>query len=290
MAEVLDINGPLVLARLPGVVNGEQVSLGKQRLMGEVLGREDDRAVIQVYESTEMLRPGDPVKPLGYPLSVELGPGLLGQIFDGVQRPLEVIARQSGDQIPRGLAVPALDREKTWHFTPNGELKAGQRLDAGTCLGEVQETETIRHRILVPPDASGELVELAGEGDYRVTEAAARCRSTGGGIKELAFYHRWPVRRARPYLARDHAVEPLLTGQRILDTFFPLLKGGRAAVPGPFGAGKTMVQQQIARWANADIVLYVGCGERGNELVDILESFPELIDPRSGRSLMERTL
>lgn len=289
MADVIEINGPLVVAHLPGASIGEQVKVGELGLMGDVIGREGENATIQVYESTEMVRPGDEVLLMGYPLSVELGPGLLGNIFDGVQRPLEKISDQAGDHIPRGLQVPALDRDQTWSFTPNDELKAGMQLSGGEILGTLAETRIISHRILVPPDSSGELLELAAAGEYRITDTVARLR-TLKGLEELRFFHRWPVRKPRPYRKRDDAVEPLLTGQRILDTFFPLLKGGKGAVPGPFGAGKTMVQQQIARWSNADIVIYVGCGERGNELVDILETFPELQDPHSGHSLMERTL
>ncbi len=288
--QVLEVNGPLVLAHLPGAPNGEQVRVGEMGLMGEIIALEGDTALIQVYESTEMLRPGEPVTDLGHPFSVELGPGLLGGIFDGVQRPLTSIMEQSGDQIPRGLEVPALDRDRVWHFIPDAQLKAGEQIRPGMHLGSVQETETIKHHIMVPPDCSGELQELMSEGDYKVTDTIARVRLPLDAIRELSLFHRWPVKIPRPYLQRNDAVAPLLTGQRILDTFFPLLKGGKAAIPGPFGAGKTMVQQQIARWSNADIVIYVGCGERGNELVDILESFPQLTDPHTNRSLMERTL
>ncbi|WP_456372867.1 V-type ATP synthase subunit A [Thiolapillus sp.] len=287
---VTQINGPLVQAHLPGVANGEQVRVGEMQLTGEVIGLEGEFALIQVYESTQMLRPGEEVTPLGYPLSAELGPGLLGGIFDGVQRPLRAIMEQAGEHIPRGLELPALDREQRWEFTPADQLRAGQEIHGGMVLGQVQETEAVQHRILVPPDVKGELLELAGAGNYRLEETIARVRTPLKGIRELSLLQRWPVRRPRPYTRRDDGIAPLLTGQRILDTFFPLLKGGKGAIPGPFGAGKTMLQQQIARWTNADIVIYVGCGERGNELVDILESFPELTDPYSGRSLMERTL
>lgn len=289
MANVLSINGPLVVAELPGVANGDQVRLGTMGLLGEVIERDGLTAMIQVYESTESLRVGEEVEALGHPLSVELGPGLLGKIFDGVQRPLQELYRQGGDQIARGVHASALDRSQRWQFEP-AELKPGVNIAAGAILGTVPETQSVRHRILVPPDVDGELLELASVGEYGVDDVVARIRDRNQREIELRLYHRWPVRRPRPYRQRDHAVAPLLTGQRVLDTFFPLLKGGKAAVPGPFGAGKTMVQQQIARWANADIVIYVGCGERGNELVDVLESFPKLQDPFSGRSLMERTL
>lgn len=287
---VIEINGPLVRARLPGIANGEQVRLGELGLTGEVIGLDGDRALIQVYESTQMLRPGASVLPLGYPLSADLGPGLLGGIFDGIQRPLEHLMSVAGDHITRGLDVTALDREKRWPFVPNADLKAGQEIRGGMILGTVQETVSTEHRILVPPDIKGELLELVGAGDHDLRQVIARVHTPLNGIQQLKLFHRWPVRIPRPYTKRDDGVSPLLTGQRILDTFFPLLKGGKGAIPGPFGAGKTMLQQQIARWTNADIVIYVGCGERGNELVDILESFPNLTDPYSGRSLMERTL
>ena len=290
MGKILEINGPIVTAHMPGIANGTQVRVGKASLMGEIIGLQEENALIQVYETTAMVRPGEEVISLEQPLSVELGPGLLGGIFDGVQRPLTTIREQAGDHIPRGLESPALDREKQWHFVPNEELKAGQQITGGCRLGSVQETESIVHHILVPPDVQGELLELLPEGDYVVTDAIAHLHTPMGEQMPLTMFHRWPVRKPRPYMRRDDAVAPLLTGQRILDTFFPLLKGGKGAVPGPFGAGKTMVQQQIARWSNADIVIYVGCGERGNELVDILETFPQLTDPNSGRSLMERTL
>ncbi len=290
MGKIIEINGPIVRVELPGVSNGEQVRVGHLGLVGEVIGLEGNEAIVQVYESTESLMPGGHAEPLGHPLSVELGPGLLGQIFDGVQRPLPVIFAQSGDYIARGLNIPPLDRKAAWAFKPSKKLKIGDQVQGGEVLGKVEETKTIAHRILVPPEVFGELLELVQSGTYGIERVIAKLKQANGSVIELKMYHRWPVRSPRPYKQRDHAVAPLLTGQRILDTFFPLLKGGKAAVPGPFGAGKTMVQQQIARWSNADIVIYVGCGERGNELVDVLESFPELIDPHTGRSLMERTL
>lgn len=288
--EIIEINGPLITVHLAGVCNGEQVRVGQLGLMGEVIRLHREQATIQVYESTESLRPGEPVTALGHPLAVELGPGLMGQIFDGVQRPLNRIFAEYGDFISRGLTIEALDRQKTWPFEPNNRLPLGTFVKGGHWLGKVVETPTVAHRILVPPACEGELVELAHAGDYTVETVIAKVKQDNGAIRELRLFHRWPVRTPRPYQTRDHAAIPLLTGQRILDTFFPVLKGGKAAVPGPFGAGKTMLQQQIARWANADIVIYVGCGERGNELVDILESFPELTDPRTQRPLMERTL
>jgi len=288
--EILSINGPIITAQLPGAHNGEQVRVGHLNLMGEVIRLEGAQATIQVYESTESLRPGEIVEGLGHPLSVELGPGLLGQIFDGVQRPLSKILANSGEYIARGLTVDPLARDALWSFISNNRLSLGTYVTPGLVLGKVQETPSITHPILVPPHCQGELIELAHTGEYTVEQVIAKVKPTQGEILAVQMYHRWPIRISRPYQNRDHAVVPLLTGQRILDTFFPLLKGGKAAVPGPFGAGKTMLQHQIARWSNADIVIYVGCGERGNELVDILETFPHLIDPHSGRSLMERTL
>ncbi|MEJ2322555.1 MAG: hypothetical protein P8Z31_09560, partial [Gammaproteobacteria bacterium] len=287
---ILEINGPLVTARLPHALTGEQVSIGELGLTGEVLGRRGENAILQAYESTENLRPGDGVQPLGHPLSVELGPGLLGRIFDGVQRPLADIARLYGDTIPRGVGIPPLDREASWSFSPRPGLAVGERIGGSDSLGEVPETASIVHHILMPPQIAGELVWIAPAGDYGVDDTIARVRDASGKEHDLRLFHRWPVREPRPYKRRDHAVEPLVCGQRILDLFFPVLKGGKAAIPGPFGAGKTILQHQIARWSDADIVIYVGCGERGNELVDVLDSFPGLTDPHTGRSLMERTL
>jgi len=283
------INGPLVQAEISEACIGEQVQIGKLKLMGEVIGREGKMALIQVYENTESLTPGEPVEALGHPLSVELGPGLIGQIFDGVQRPLQHLVEMSGDYIARGVNVKSLNHTKTWDFTPNHKLIVGEIIQAGTCLGQVPETPSIMHHILVPPDQYGNLSWLAEEGSYTLDDPIAKIKTKQKEI-ELFLSHKWPVRTARPFKERDNAIFPLITGQRIFDTFFPLLKGGKAAIPGPFGAGKTMVQQQIARWSNADIVIYVGCGERGNELVDVLETFPQIIDPHSNRSLMERTI
>jgi V/A-type H+-transporting ATPase subunit A len=290
VGEIIGINGPIVTVRLPSVRNSEQVRIGHLNLMGEVIALEGELATVQVYESTESLKPTEKVYAQGYPLSVELGPGLMGQIFDGVQRPLTTMFQETGDYIGRGLDILPLSREKQWGFEPNSKLALGSHIQAGTVLGKVQETNTITHYILVPPDCQGELIDFVHAGNYRIEEIIAKIKLASNEIRELSLFHRWPVRIPRPYKDRDHAVHPLLTGQRILDTFFPLLKGGKGAVPGPFGAGKTMLQHQIARWSNTDIVVYVGCGERGNELVDILESFPKLIDPHTGRSLMERTL
>nr|MCU0898433.1 V-type ATP synthase subunit A [Burkholderiales bacterium] len=290
MAEILEVNGPILTVRLPEALIGEQVRVGAMGLLGEVIGRDGQDATVQVYEATDGIRPGEEVEALGHPLSVELGPGLLGQIFDGVQRPLDAIEALSGDRMERGLAVPALDREKQWSFTPRAGLEIGAEVGGGMVLGTVPETPTIEHKILVPPNVAGKLVDFAPAGEYAVEETIARVEDRSGKVHKLQLFHRWPVRIPRPHLRRDPATEPLLTGQRILDTFFPMVKGGKAAIPGPFGAGKTVLQHQIARWSNARIVIYVGCGERGNELVDVLESMPKLTDPHTGRPLMERTL
>ena len=290
MGRVVEINGPLVTIELADVRTGEEVHVGSMNLSGEVIGRNGARALVQVYEPTESLRPGEPVTALGHPLSVELGPGLLGGIFDGVQRPLLEFARQRGDFVPRGVHIPPLDRSRLWRFEPAPDLAAGAAIRSGAVLGSVQETQAVVHRILAPPGVDGRLLDVIPASEITVDGVVARVESEHGTVHELKLFHRWPVRTPRPYLRRDEGLAPLLTGQRILDTFFPLVKGGRAAIPGPFGAGKTMVQQQIARWSDADIVIFVGCGERGNELVDILESFPKLTDPHTGRSLMERTL
>ncbi|WP_428609665.1 V-type ATP synthase subunit A [Sedimenticola sp.] len=285
-----EVNGPILRIRIPGICNGEQVKIGKLGLYGEVIALKGETAVVQCYESTEGVCPGEPVVSLGKPLSVELGPGLLGSIFDGVQRPLDKVLLASGDHIGRGIQLPALDRDRHWHFTPEPEIQASARLSPGQLIGRVQESAIIQHRILVPPHWAGELLELAPEGDYRLDDPIGRLKLDDGRTRKLMLYQHWPVRTPRPYLRRDHGLMPLVTGQRILDTFFPLLKGGKGAIPGPFGAGKTVLQQQIARWADADIVIYVGCGERGNELVDVLKTFPQLQDPYSGHKLMERTL
>ncbi|MDD3529986.1 MAG: V-type ATP synthase subunit A [Gallionellaceae bacterium] len=290
MARIIEINGPLVRLELPGALLGEQVRVGALGLSGEVIAREGDTALAQLYEDSTGLAPGEPAEGLGHPLSVELGPGLLGGIFDGVQRPLEAIWQASGDRIARGVQIPALTRDRRWDFTPAADRLPGMVLNGGDILGTVPETASIEHRILVPPDVAGELLELAPAGDYDVDATLARIRMRDGTLRKLSLCQRWPVRRPRPFRRRNHAGEPLITGQRILDTFYPLLKGGKAAIPGPFGAGKTMLQHQIARWCNAEIVIYVGCGERGNELTDVLESLPKLTDPHSGRPLMERTL
>jgi len=291
--KLIHINGPLIQAELSQACIGEQVRIGKLNLMGEVIGREGKIALIQVYENTESLIPGEKVTALGHPLSVELGPGLIGQIYDGVQRPLNKLVETSGDYIPRGKNISALNHDKQWNFIPDTTTSVGDIVTGGISLGTVAETELITHQILVPPDVTGKLLWMAETGSYTLDNPIATVSSKNKEKdieKQLYLSHHWPVRTPRPFRSRDSAIAPLITGQRIFDTFFPLLKGGKAAIPGPFGAGKTMIQQQIARWSDADIVIYVGCGERGNELVDVLETFPKIIDPNSKRSLMERTI
>jgi V/A-type H+-transporting ATPase subunit A len=282
------INGPVVRARGSRQTSMlELVEVGEDHLVGEVIGLEGDAITIQVYEETSGMRPGAPVYGTGMPLSVELGPGLLGSIFDGVQRPLPVMEQISGTFIGRGMNLAPLDRQTRWHFTPR--LQAGDTAHGGAILGAVPETEAVEHRVMVPPDLEGELSWVAPEGEYTIEEPVARL-STEHGEREVTMVQHWPVRRPRPYRSRQGHAEPLVTGQRVLDTFFPLAKGGAAVIPGGFGAGKTVTQHSIAKWSDARVVIYIGCGERGNEMTEVLQEFPELIDPRSSRPLMERTV
>jgi V/A-type H+-transporting ATPase subunit A len=285
--QVVSVSGPLVVARLPSAVMGGQVEVGAEHLVGEVIRVNGDLATLQMYEWTELLRPGDPARSFGNLLSVELGPGLLGRVFDGIQRPLELLRQREGVRIHRGATLPALARERSWAFVP--KLKVASRVHGGAVLGTVQETLSLEHRVLVPPAVDGELIELAAAGEYQVGHVVARVRN-GERIHELSLFHRWPVRRSRPAGERFMPHVPLLTGQRVLDTLFPVAKGGTAAVPGPFGAGKTIVQHQLARWCDANIIIFVGCGERGNEMLDVLEQFARLLDPRSNRPLLERSI
>lgn len=266
----------------------EVVEVGGERLIGEVIELAGDAATIQVYEDTESIRPGDPVVGQGAPLSVEIGPGLIGQIFDGIQRPLSALRQVQGSFISRGLAVTPLDRERIWSFTPS--LQVGTALQGGEVMGTVPETPALEHRVLVPPLVQGTLAYLAPPGDYTLTDTIARVRTPKGNEVSLYLWHRWPVRRVRPYRQRLLPTEPLLTGQRVVDTLFPLAKGGTAAIPGGFGTGKTITQQQLSKWCAADLIVYVGCGERGNEITGILAELPRLQDPRSGHALIERTL
>ena len=284
---ITKVAGPLVIAKDMRDANMfDVVRVSEQELIGEIIEMHGDRASIQVYEETSGLGPGEKVVSTGAPLSVELGPGLIGTIYDGIQRPLEEIMKRIGTNLQRGIDVPSLDREKKWKFTPR--VAVGDTVQAGDVLGVVQETTVVEHRVMVPNGMSG-TVEWIGDGEYTVTETVAKLR-TGDQTADVTLMQKWPVRVGRPYKKKLSPDIPLVTGQRVIDTLFPIAKGGVAAVPGPFGSGKTVVQHQLAKWAAADIVVYIGCGERGNEMTDVLGEFPELKDPRTGSSLMERTV
>ncbi|SEW05588.1 ATP synthase subunit A [Thermococcus thioreducens] len=289
MGRIIRVTGPLVVADgMKGSKMYEVVRVGEMGLIGEIIRLEGDKAVIQVYEETAGIRPGEPVEGTGASLSVELGPGLLTAMYDGIQRPLNVLRELSGDFIARGLTAPALPRDKKWHFTP--KVKVGDKVTGGDILGLVPETSIIEHRILVPPWVEGEIIEIAEEGDYTIEEVIAKVKKPDGSIEELKMYHKWPVRVKRPYKRKLPPEVPLITGQRTIDTFFSQAKGGTAAIPGPFGSGKTVTQHQLAKWSDAQVVVYIGCGERGNEMTDVLEEFPKLKDPKTGKPLMERTV
>ena len=282
------VAGPLVIAKGMRDANMfDVVRVSEKRLIGEIIEMHGDEASIQVYEETSGLAPGSPVESTGEPMSVELGPGLIGSIYDGIQRPLDDIMKISGNNLERGVEVPSLKRELKWEFTP--QAKVGDNVVAGDVLGTVQETEIVTHKILVPPGFLGTVKDIRG-GKYTVTETVAVLETPDGREVPLQLMQRWPVRRGRPYQKKLSPQMPLVTGQRVIDTFFPIAKGGVAAVPGPFGSGKTVVQHQLAKWAEADIVVYIGCGERGNEMTDVLNEFPELKDPKTGYSLMKRTV
>ena len=285
---ITKVAGPLVIAEGMREANMfDVVRVSEQRLIGEIIEMHGDRASIQVYEETSGLGPGETVESTGIPLSVELGPGLIGSIFDGIQRPLEEIMRVSGTNLRRGVDVPSLDRTKRWHFVP--EKAVGDEVRAGDVLGAVQETAVVSHKIMVPNGVIGTVQTIA-EGDYTIEDTAAVIASVNGGEVPVRLMQTWPVRVGRPYKRKLSPDILLTTGQPVIDTLFPLAKGGVAAVPGPFGSGKTVVQHQLAKWAAADIIVYIGCGERGNEMTDVLNEFPELKDPRTGNSLMERTV
>ncbi|HMM30213.1 MAG TPA: V-type ATP synthase subunit A [Clostridia bacterium] len=282
------VAGPLVVAEGMRDANMfDVVRVAKSRLIGEIIEIRGDRASIQVYEETSGLRPGEPVESTGVPMSAELGPGLIQSIYDGIQRPLDVIRARSGDRLARGVEVPSLSRTKKWHFVPS--VFPGAQVVGGDVLGTVQETDIVIHKIMVPPGVQGTVKELS-EGEFTVEDSIGTLISDKGQEVPLSLMQRWPVRRGRPYGRKLSPSEPLVTGQRVIDTLFPLSKGGTAAVPGPFGSGKTVVQHQLAKWADADIIVYIGCGERGNEMTDVLNEFPELKDPKTGKSLMERTV
>ena len=281
------VAGPLVIAEGMRDANMyDVVRVSNQRLIGEIIEMHGDEASVQVYEETSGLGPGEPVESTDAPLSVELGPGLITSIYDGIQRPLDDIMKVSGTNLKRGVEVPSLKREIKWNFEPT--VKAGDEVEAGDIIGTVQETIVVNHKIMVPYGIKGKVKEIKA-GEFTVEEVVAVIE-TENGDKELTMMKKWPVRRGRPYLKKLPPEMPLVTGQRVVDTFFPIAKGGVAAVPGTFGSGKTVIQHQLAKWADADIVVYIGCGERGNEMTDVLNEFPELKDPKTGQSLMERTV
>lgn len=285
---IAKITGPLVVAdKMRGCEMYEVIKVGEEGLLGETIRLDGDSAYVQVYEDTTGLKPGEPVIRTKAPLSVELGPGILKNFYDGVQRPLKDIKEKVGDYVERGVSVDALDRAKKWKFTPVPTAEEGKEIVDGAILGEVQESKVITHKILVPPGVHGKLVELK-EGDFTVQDTIARVQ-TEGEDAGLKLMQTWPVRKGRPYKEKLDPEVPLLTGQRINDTFFPIAKGGTGAIPGGFGTGKTVMQHQLARWADSQVIVYIGCGERGNEMTEVLEDFPKLIDPYSGETLMERS-
>ena len=286
---IYGINGPVVyLKGNTGFKMSEMVYVGKERLVGEVIALTKDTTTVQVFEETTGLKPGETVTASGDALSVTLGPGILNNIFDGIERPLSEIAKQSGKYISRGLTVDSLDTEKKWdvHVT----VSEGEELMGGAIIAETQETRSIVHKSMVPPDVNGTVIWAAKDGKYTILDPIVKLKLEDGTEKEITLAQKWPIRVPRPTLKRYPASVPLITGQRILDTMFPIAKGGTAAIPGGFGTGKTMTQHQIAKWSDADIIIYIGCGERGNEMTDVLNEFPELKDPKTGQSLMERTV
>ncbi len=282
------VSGPLVIASGMKDANMyDVVHVSELNLIGEIIEMHDDRASIQVYEETSGLGPGEPVVSTEFPLSVELGPGLIGSIYDGIQRPLDEIMKQIGTNLNRGVSVPALSREKIWNFTATA--KVGDAVSAGDIIGTVDETPVVKHKIMIPVGVFGEITSIK-DGEFKVDDVVCKVKTADGQTREITMMQRWPVRRGRPYAEKLPPETPLVTGQRVIDTLFPISKGGVAAIPGPFGSGKTVVQHQLAKWAAADIVVYIGCGERGNEMTDVLNEFPEIIDPRTGSSLMQRTV
>ncbi|HHT09739.1 MAG TPA: V-type ATP synthase subunit A [Candidatus Atribacteria bacterium] len=285
---ILSVNGPVVIAQnLSDAKMYDMVKVGAKKLVGEIIGIHNQEVTIQVYEETAGLQPGEPVETTHEPLSVELGPGLISNIFDGTQRPLEIILKSSGNFIARGVEASALDRNKKWDFKPL--VTNGTQVQAGDIIGETQESTTIVHKVMIPPGISGTLVEIK-TGSFTVVEPIATIQTNGGEKISITMLQRWPVRTGRPFASKLILEEPLITGQRVIDLFFPIAKGGVACIPGPFGSGKTVVQHQLAKWANADVIVFIGCGERGNEMTDVLMEFPELIDPYTGEPLMKRTV
>ena len=286
--KILKVSGPLMIAEGMRQANMfDVVRVGENRLIGEIIEMHGDRASIEVYEETAGIGRGDKVVSTGAPLSVELGPGLLTGMYDGIQRPLEAMRKKYGSNIQKGIDEPALARDKVWNFT--AALKPGDRVESGDIYGTVPETEVIDHKIMCPPKKCGTIVELQ-SGKYKITDRIGKLKLDDGTIEDITLMQKWPVRVARPYREKLPPVEPMITGQRPIDALFPIAKGGTACVPGPFGSGKTVVQHQLAKWSDVDLVIYIGCGERGNEMTDVLREFPELTDPRTGKSLMERTV
>ena len=285
---IVKVSGPLIVASGMADVNMyDVVRVSEKHLIGEVIELRGDKASIQVYEETGGIGPGEPVESTGAPLSVELAPGLIESIYDGIQRPLNKIQELAGDRITRGIRVDSIDHERLWDFLPAAQI--GDILKPGDILGTVQETEAVLHKIMVPPNVEGQLTWIH-SGEANVVQTIAKLVTSKGETVELPMLQKWPVRIGRPYARKMAPTEPMITGQRVIDTLFPVAKGGVAAVPGPFGSGKTVVQHQLAKWVDADIIVYVGCGERGNEMTDVLMEFPELKDPRTGLSLMKRTV
>ena len=288
---IVKISGPLIVAEgMEGARMFEVVRVSDRELIGEIIELHGDQAYIQVYEDTSGLGPGEKVVMTGQSLSIDLGPGLLESIYDGIQRPLDAIYAQAGHFITRGINVPGLDRNRKFDLIPNPGLKEGDEIQVGDILGEVKETELIMHRVMVPPTVKGGILRKKPEkGTYTIEDVIAVIEADGQ-VQEVRMFHRWPVRTPRPITRKTLPVKPLVTGQRVIDTFFPISQGGTATIPGPFGAGKTVVQHQLAKWSDANVIVYVGCGERGNEMTDVLQEFPELIDPKTNRPLMERTV
>ncbi len=285
---VVKVAGPLVVAEgMEGCKMYDVVKVGEQKLLGEIVELKGELASIQVYEETSGIGPGDPVYPTFAPLSVELGPGLIESIYDGIQRPLNIIQQIAGETIARGISIPGLSREKEWEFEPM--RKEGEEVVEGDIIGRVQETTLVTHYIMVPPGVNGRIVEIRG-GKVKVDTIVCKIQQPNSSVEELPLYQRWWVRKPRPYKEKLPPTTPMTVGQRVVDTFFPIAKGGTASCPGPFGSGKTVIQHQISKWADADIILFIGCGERGNEMTDVLIEFPELKDPRTGEPLMKRTV
>lgn len=287
--KIVSINGPVVKAKgTADFAMHDMVYVGEKRILGEVIKLENDIATIQVYEDTTGLKIYEPVETTGKQLSLTLGPGIIGNIFDGIQRPLESLRNISGDFINSGENIPSISFEKKWKFIPT--IKVGDEVEACSIIGNVEETKSITNKIMIPNNIKGKIIEIMPEGEYTVKDIIAKVETEDGIIKEICMYQKWPVRKGRPYKKRLPVNQLLTTGQRVIDSVFPISKGGTAMIPGGFGTGKTMLQHQLAKWSNADIIVYIGCGERGNEMTDVLEEFPKLIDPRTGRPLMERTV